>query len=193
MTQECIKGSVKITLSVACYALLRYKEEPCTMSEEITMFNLGDHVVCPGHGVGQILSVDTKTVGEDIKSFYIIKVVTNGMKVMIPTDSKDGVRHLVSVNEIDNVFNLLSDHNVKVDNSTWNRRHREYTLKVKTGSLIEIADVLRQLLLLKMSKKLSFGERKMLDQCKELLVKEIALSSGTPEPEISNKIDSLYT
>ncbi len=193
MTQECIKGSVKITLSVACYALLRYKEEPCTMSEEITMFNLGDHVVCPGHGVGQILSVDTKTVGEDIKSFYIIKVVTNGMKVMIPTDSKDGVRHLVSVNEIDNVFNLLSDHNVKVDNSTWNRRHREYTLKVKTGSLIEIADVLRQLLLLKMSKKLSFGERKMLDQCKELLVKEMALSSGEPEQETSNKIDSLYT
>jgi CarD family transcriptional regulator len=115
------------------------------------------------------------------------------MKVMIPTDSKEGVRHLVSVNEINNVFDLLGDHNVKVDNSTWNRRHREYSLKVKTGSLIEIADVLRQLLLLKMSKKLSFGERKMLDQCKELLVKEISLSSGTPEPEISNKIDSLYT
>jgi CarD family transcriptional regulator len=132
-------------------------------------------------------------MGEAIKSFYIIKVVTNGMKVMIPTDSKEGVRHLVSVNEINNVFDLLGDHNVKVDNSTWNRRHREYSLKVKTGSLIEIADVLRQLLLLKMSKKLSFGERKMLDQCKELLVKEISLSSGTPEPEISNKIDSLYT
>jgi len=157
------------------------------------MFNLGDHVVCPGHGVGQILSVETKDMGEAVKSFYIIKVVTNGMKVMIPTDSKEGVRSLVSVNEIDNVFSLLGDHNVKVDNSTWNRRHREYSLKVKTGSLIEIADVLRQLLLLKMSKKLSFGEKKMLEQCKDLLVKEIALSSGTPEPEISNKIDSLYT
>jgi CarD family transcriptional regulator len=157
------------------------------------MFNLGDHVVCPGHGVGQILSVETKDMGESKKSFYIIKVITNGMKVMIPTDSQDGVRHLVSDEEINNVFSLLSDHNVKVDNSTWNRRHREYTLKVKTGSLIEIADVLRQLLLLKMSKKLSFGERKMLDQCKELLVKEIALSSGASEPEISNKIDSLYS
>ncbi len=157
------------------------------------MFNLGEHVVCPGHGVGQILSVETTNMGEAIKSCDIIKVVTNGMKVMIPTDSKEGVRSLVSVNEIDNVFSLLGDHNVKVDNSTWNRRHREYSLKVKTGSLLEIADVLRQLLLLKMSKKLSFGERKMLDQCKELLVKEIALSSGTPEPEISNKIDSLYT
>jgi CarD family transcriptional regulator len=157
------------------------------------MFKLGDHVVCPGHGVGQILSIETKDMGEAVKSFYIIKVVTNGMKVMIPTDSNDGVRHLVSDNEITNVFSLLEDHNVKVDHSTWNRRHREYTLKVKTGSLLEIADVLRQLLLLKMSKKLSFGERKMLDQCKELIVKEIALSSGAPEPEISSKIDSLYT
>jgi CarD family transcriptional regulator len=157
------------------------------------MFNLGDHVVCPGHGVGQILSIETKDMGDSQKSFYIIKVITNGMKVMVPVDSNESVRNLVSVDEISNVFSLLQDHNVKVDNSTWNRRHREYTLKVKTGSLLEIADVLRQLLLLKMSKKLSFGERKMLDQCKELLVKEIALSSGSPEPEISNKIDSLYS
>ncbi len=155
-------------------------------------FNLGDHVVCPGHGVGQILSVETKELDGVQKSFYIIKVVTNGMKVMIPTESKEGVRGLVGIDEINNVFDLLKNHDVKVDTSTWNRRHREYTLKVKTGSLLEIADVLRQLLLLKTSKKLSFGERKMLDQCKELLVKEIALSSGSPETEISSKIDSLY-
>jgi CarD family transcriptional regulator len=91
------------------------------------------------------------------------------------------------------VFELLKDQNVKVDMSTWNRRHREYSIKVKTGSLFEIADVLRQLLLLKMTKKLSFGERKMLDQCKDLIVKEIALATGSPEGSISDKIDSLYT
>ena len=91
------------------------------------------------------------------------------------------------------ILKFLKDQNVKVDMSTWNRRHREYTLKVKTGSLLEIADVLRQLLLLKMTKKLSFGERKMLDQCKDLIVKEIALSTGSPEGTISEKIDSLYT
>jgi CarD family transcriptional regulator len=135
------------------------------------MFNLGDHVVCPGHGVGQICSVE----------------------VMIPVDSKEGVRGLMPSTETNSVFELLKDQNVKVDMSTWNRRHREYTLKVKTGSLFEIADVLRQLLLLKMTKKLSFGERKMLDQCKELIVKEIALSTGSPEVSISAKIDSLYT
>jgi CarD family transcriptional regulator len=156
------------------------------------MFNLGDHVVCPGHGVGQICSIDTKELNGEQKSFYIIKVITNGMKVMIPVESKDGVRALIPSSDINGVFQLLQDQNVKVDMSTWNRRHREYTLKVKTGSLLEIADVLRQLLLLKMTKKLSFGERKMLDQCKELIVKEISLSSGAPEGSISEKIDSLY-
>ena len=156
------------------------------------MFNLGDHVVCPGHGVGQICSVDTKELNGEMKSFYIIKVVSNGMKVMIPVDSKEGVRALIPATDINGVFELLTDKNVKVDMSTWNRRHREYTLKVKTGSLLEIADVLRQLLLLKMTKKLSFGERKMLDQCKELIVKEISLSSGSPEGDISEKIDALY-
>jgi len=157
------------------------------------MFNLGDHVVCPGHGVGQICSVESKELDGETKSFYIIKVVSNGMKVMIPVESKEGVRALMPSIETNSVFELLKDQNVKVDMSTWNRRHREYTLKVKTGSLFEIADVLRQLLLLKMTKKLSFGERKMLDQCKELIVKEIALSTGTPEMSVSEKIDSLYT
>jgi CarD family transcriptional regulator len=156
------------------------------------MFNLGDHVVCPGHGVGQICSLETKELNGEPKGFYIVKIVSNGMKVMIPVDSKEGLRSLISTTEIDGIFELLKDQDVKVDMSTWNRRHREYTLKVKTGSLTEIADVLRQLLLLKSTKKLSFGERKMLDQCKELIVKEIALSSGAPETQVSEKIDSLY-
>ena len=156
------------------------------------MFKVGDYVVCPGHGVGQICSVETKEMNGEPIGYYTIKVVSNGMKVMIPTESKDGVRALITTSDIQGVFNLLEDQTVKVDMSTWNRRHREYTLKVKTGSLLEIADVLRQLLLLKMTKKLSFGERKMLDQCKELIVKEISLSSGAPEGTISEKIDSLY-
>jgi CarD family transcriptional regulator len=157
------------------------------------MFNLGEYVVCPGHGVGQICSVETKELNGEMKSFYIIKVISNGMKIMVPVDSKEGVRGLIPSTEIGGVFELLQNQNVKVDMSTWNRRHREYTLKVKTGSLIEIADVLRQLLLLKMTKKLSFGERKMLDQCKDLIVKEISLSTGSPENDINQKIDSLYS
>jgi CarD family transcriptional regulator len=173
--------------------MMRYKSRVIGYFGGRLMFNLGDHVVCPGHGVGQICSVETKELNGELKGFYIIKIITNGMKVMIPVESKDGVRALIPNEDINGVFELLKDHNVKVDMSTWNRRHREYSLKLKTGSLLEIADVLRQLLLLKTTKKLSFGERKMLDQCKELIVKEISLSSGAPETAVSEKIDSLYT
>lgn len=156
------------------------------------MFELGSYVVCPGHGVGQITNTETKELGGMEKSFYIIKIISNGMTIMVPIDNKDGVRELVTSNEIQEVFTLLNNHDVKVDNSTWNRRHREYLAKVKTGSLLEIADVLRSLFLLKTSKKLSFGERKMMDQCKELISKEIAISTGNPENEIITKIDSCF-
>ncbi len=156
------------------------------------MFELGSYVVCPGHGVGQITNTETKDLGGMEKSFYIIKIISNGMTIMVPTDNKEGVRELVTSNEIKEVFTLLNNHDVKVDNSTWNRRHREYLAKVKTGSLLEIADVLRSLFLLKTSKKLSFGERKMMDQCKELISKEIAISTGNPENEIITKIDSCF-
>ena len=112
---------------------------------------------------------------------------------MVPSSSQDGIRSLVTRKEIDGVFSLLKDHDVEVDTSTWNRRHRDYLGKVKTGSLLEIADVLRSLLLLKVSKKLSYGERQMLDQCKDLLVQEIALSLGNPENEVSQNIDSIFS
>ena len=156
------------------------------------MFEIGSYVVCPGHGVGQITNVETKVLGTEEQSFYIIKVISNGMTVMVPCNNKNGVRELVQSGEILEVFELLKDHDVKVDNSTWNRRHREYMQKVKTGSLLEIADVLRSLFLLKTTKKLSFGERKMMDQCKDLIIKEIAISTGEIEKDIDGKIESIF-
>ncbi len=156
------------------------------------MFEIGSYVVCPGHGVGQINNVETKELGGEEMSFYIIKVISNGMTVMVPCNNKNGVRELVSVGEVTEVYELLNNHDVKVDNSTWNRRHREYMQKVKTGSLLEIADVLRSLFLLKTTKKLSFGERKMMDQCKDLIIKEIAISTGGVETEIDGKIESIF-
>lgn len=157
------------------------------------MFEIGSYVVCPGHGVGQVLNHETKTLGDEDLTFYVVKVISNGMTVMVPTTKKDGIRVLVSNGEIGNVFELLNDHDVKVDNSTWNRRHREYLNKVKTGSLLEIADVLRSLFLLKNMKKLSFGERKMMDQCKDLIAREISISTGAPENDVNGKIDSCFS
>lgn len=156
------------------------------------MFNIGDYAVCPGHGVGQIVDIEERELGSTKKNFFIIKILANGMTVMVPTDSETGIRGLVNDNEIEEVYSLLNNHDVKVDNSTWNRRYREYSLKIKTGSVIEIAEVLRQLFLLKSKKSLSFGEKKMLDQCRELLVQEISLTNGIDKSSTADKINSFF-
>lgn len=82
------------------------------------------------------------------------------------------------------------NHDVEIDTSTWNRRYRDYMEKIKTGSLLEIADVLRSLFLLRLKKGLSFGEKKMLNHCKELLVQEIAISKGNEKQSVSVQIEA---
>lgn len=156
------------------------------------MFNIGDYAVCPGHGVGQIVDIEEREVGGDKLYFYIIKVIANGMTVMVPTNSETGIRGLVDETQIDEVYELLNNHDVTVDNSTWNRRYRDYMAKVKTGSLLEIADVLRSLFLLKNQKNLSFGEKKMLDQCKDLIVQEISITNGMEKQNISSQIEGCF-
>ncbi|HLE12361.1 MAG TPA: CarD family transcriptional regulator [Bacteriovoracaceae bacterium] len=157
------------------------------------MFQIGDYAVCPGHGVGQICDIEEKDIAGSKRSFYMLKIISNGMTVMVPTDSETGIRQLTSAGDIDSVYNLLTDHDIKIDTSTWNRRYREYMNKIKTGSLLEIADVLRALFLLKDKKSLSFGEKKMLDQCRELISLEISLSGGEEKKAIVAKIDSCFT
>ena len=103
---------------------------------EVTlMFKIGDYAVCPGHGVGQICDIEERDLGGETKSFYVTRIVSNGMTVMVPTDSVEGIRALVSEDTVDEVYTLLQNHDVEVDNSTWNRRYRDYMNKIKTGSL----------------------------------------------------------
>ena len=156
------------------------------------MFSIGDYAVCPGHGVGQICDIEEREMGDQIKTFFIIKILTNGMTVMVPTDSETGIRVLVGEPDVNQVYTILEDHDIKVDNSTWNRRYREYSAKIKTGSVVEIAEVLRQLFLLKEKKSLSFGEKKMLDQCRELLAQEFSLTNQIDKNSVNEKINSYF-
>ena len=156
------------------------------------MFQIGDYAVCPGHGVGQVVDLEEREVGGTVLKFYAVKIIANGMKIMVPTTSEDGIRTLVTNDDVGGVFKVLKNHDVEVDNSTWNRRHREYMLKVKTGSLVEIAEVLRALFLLKQKKNLSFGEKKMLDQCKDLIAQEVSLSNGIEEAQVKADIDDCF-
>ena len=156
------------------------------------MFKIGDYAVCPGHGVGVISEIEERDLGGQKQSFYILRILSNDMTVMIPTNKKEGIRKLVNNQEVEQVFELLRDRDVVIDNSTWNRRYREYMNKIKTGSLKEITEVLRALFLLRETKNLSFGEKKLLDQCKDLLAQEISLAGGGEKSEVKMRIDSHF-
>jgi len=132
---------------------------------ETQTFKVGDKAVYPAHGVGEVTGIEKKDIGGATQVFYILKILDNGMKIMVPMlqAQQVGLREIISSEEADEVFDILREKEISVDTTTWNRRYREYMEKIKTGSVFEVAEVLRDLYLLKMEKDLSFGERKMLD------------------------------
>jgi len=158
------------------------------------MFKVGDSAVYPAHGLAVIKRIEEREVGGKKKKFYVLQVVDNQMTIMIPTDNVGsvGLRGIISTDDVDAVYGILRDRDVKIDQTTWNRRYREYMEKIKTGSIFEIAEVLRNLFLLKHSKDLSFGERKMLDQAKHLLVKEISLAKKAKEEVVESEIQTIF-
>ena len=158
------------------------------------MFKVGDNAVYPAHGVAIIKRIEEKDVGGKKKKFYVLQVVDNQMTIMVPTDNvaSVGLREIISSKDVKMVYEILKDRNVKIDQTTWNRRYREYMEKIKTGSIFEIAEVLRNLFLLRHNKDLSFGERKMLDQAKHLLVKEISLAKKAKEEVIEQEIQTIF-
>ncbi len=158
------------------------------------MFKKGDMAVYPAHGVGEIQAVETKKMAGMEQSFYVMKIIDTAMVVMIPCVSSDkvGLRAIVSPDDADKVFEILKQTDVEIVQQPWNQRYREYMEKIKSGSVFEIAGVLRDLFLLQHDKELSFGERKMVDTSKSLLVTEIALAHKAKEEEISAQIDKIF-
>lgn len=157
-------------------------------------FKVGDNAVYPGHGVGVVRAIETKEIFGKKQTFYTIQILDNGMKIMIPKDNvaSVGLRAIISKKEAGEVFKILRKKNIKIDNQTWNRRYREYMEKIKTGSIYEIAEVLRDLFLLKVDKELSFGERKMLDTARGLLIKELSLSTKIIEKQVEEEVREIF-
>jgi CarD family transcriptional regulator len=157
-------------------------------------FRVGDKAVYPGQGVGEVLGIEHKEIAGQRQSFYVLKILENGMKIMIPINKVGsvGLRDIISGEEVAEVYTILKTKAVAVDSTTWNRRYREYMEKIKTGSVFEIAAVLRDLYLLKYDKDLSFGERKMLDTARSLLVKELAIAKAVSEDEIESDLKRIF-
>ena len=158
-------------------------------------FKVGDMAVYPGHGVGVVEGVETRDIAGSRQAFFVLKILENGMTIMVPTSNADaiGMRDVVSAGEADEVYSVLKERDVELDKQTWNRRYREYMAKIKTGSPYEVARVLRDLYILKGDKNLSFGERKMFDTAKGLLVKELAVSKAESEEKVEEKITAIFS
>ncbi|MCX8118873.1 MAG: CarD family transcriptional regulator [Desulfobacterota bacterium] len=158
------------------------------------MFHIGDKAVYPGHGVGVIEAIETRRISGKEQSFYILRFVDNGMTIMVPQDNVEsaGLRTVIRKIDVRKVIEILKNRDVTIDNQTWNRRYREYMEKINKGSIYEIAEVFRDLNILKAEKELSFGEKKILDMAKTLLVKELAIAKDVKESEILKEIRSIF-
>jgi CarD family transcriptional regulator len=158
------------------------------------MFEVGQLAVYPAHGVGVIESVEQKEISGLPQKFYIMRILDNDMKIMIPTSNADnvGLRPVIGNQDVSEVYKILRQRDVIIDNQPWNRRYRDYMKKIKTGSVFEVAQVLRDLFILREGKELSFGERKMMDTARSLLVKELSIAKKSSEADIEAEVEDLF-
>jgi CarD family transcriptional regulator len=150
-------------------------------------FHIGDKVVYPNHGVGIIEQISSRTFGATVEKFYLLKIKSSSLKVMVPFHNVGtvGLRRVVKNGEVQKIIDFLTVAECD-NNSDWKDRFKENSDRMRTGSLLEVAAVLKSLLLLHQSKPLSFREKKMLERARYLLVSELAMARNCEEPEIED-------
>ncbi|MCZ6777449.1 MAG: CarD family transcriptional regulator [Acidobacteria bacterium] len=153
-------------------------------------FKVGDKVVYPNHGIGVIEDIAMRAENGGDSAFYCLRIYSNKSTVMVPTANTDqvGLRKVVSKKQLDRVFRILRSSDMTVA-SDWKGRYQENSDRMRTGSIEEVAQVLKNLALLSQSKSLSYRERKMLDKARYLVVSEIAEVSRQSEQKVEEKID----
>jgi CarD family transcriptional regulator len=156
------------------------------------MFNIGDKVVYPMHGAGIIESIEEKEILGNKQKYYIMRMPIGNMKVMIPLENVNdiGLREIINKEQVNSVVEVLGGHKTAMPNN-WNRRYRINMEKIKSGDILEVADVVRNLMLRDKEKGLSTGERKMLNNAKQILVSELVLVNNMDEAEIESMIEGI--
>src|SRR5690606_22568303 len=149
----------------------------------------------PAQGVAEVVGIDTKEIMGTSQTFYVLRVMDSDQKIMIPVNNvaNVGLRNIMTDLELEGVYDILRERAADLNQQTWNRRYRAYVEKIHTGSPYEIAEVLRDLNLLKFHKTLSFGERKMLDTARRLLVQELAVAKDATEDAIMEELEHIFT
>ena len=157
------------------------------------MYNVGDHVVYPMHGAGVIVAIEEREVLGEKQKYYIMALPIGDMKVMIPMKSVDelGLRQVSSDEDVQRVYKILQGEQTAMS-SNWNRRYRANMEKIKSGDIFEVSEVVRNLAIRENEKGLSTGERKMLDNARQILMSELVIAQDSTEEEIAERIAGFF-
>lgn len=158
------------------------------------MFKIGDMAVYPTQGVGVIEEIESREYSGQKQKFYILRIVDSDMKIMVPVGNAGnvGLRRLIDQKRVTGIFDALAEPSVNGKIASWSRRQREYNDKLKTGDLLEVAEVLRELYQISSSKELSYGEKKVLEQARRLLITEVALAEGAKEDQVTQRLEQIF-
>ena len=157
-------------------------------------FAIGQKAVYPSRGIAEIVGIEKKEIHGKVQSFYVLRLADNDLRIMVPVDKADqvGLRPVAGADDVNEVLQILREKAVRFDRNTWNRRYRGFMEKIKSGSLFEVAEVFRDLSRLKRTKTLSFGERRMLDTAKNLIVKELSVARKWSEEKVEKELEKAF-
>lgn len=158
------------------------------------VFHIGDRVVYPNHGVGIIEQISSRTIGPTVEKFYLLKIKASSLKVMVPFHNVTsvGLRPVIRNGEVQKIVDYLST-GESASPLDWKDRFKENSERMRTGFLLDVAAVLKSLLMLGQTKSLSFREKKMLERARYLLVSELAISRDCQEVEVEQVLAKALT
>ena len=160
------------------------------------MFSIDELVVYPSQGVGKVERIETQEIGGATADFYIVRVISNNVTVMVPVANATnvGLRSVCSAEEGQGILDSLQDRSdfTGYTGQNWNRRYREYSEKLKSGDLNDVAYVLKELFLIGKDKDLSFGERRLLEQAMGLVSMELAFALDKDQEDVKEEITEMF-
>lgn len=153
-------------------------------------FKVGDKAVYPSQGIVEVVGLERREIHNKIQHFYVLCLAESGLRILVPVHKAEqvGLRPVSGKDEVAEVLAILREKDVALDRHTWNRRYRGFMDKIKSGSIFEVAEVLRDLHRLKRTKPLSFGERRMMDTAKELIVQELSVAQLTAQENVERTL-----
>jgi len=154
------------------------------------MYSIGDRIVYPMYGAGVIEDIEEREILGSKQNYYVLKIPVGSMKVLVPMSKIDdvGIRDLSDESMVDKVFSILKEGSGCIEEINWNKRYRDNMSKLRTGDILNVADVVCSLMTRERDRGLSTGEKKMLSNAKQILISELVLIKGWDQRFVDDKL-----